>query len=513
MAAGFLVLPVVSADERETVVFLVENSQAARLGTNREAGQQVLQCWMKCFPREAYNVRLILFGSRKEVVVDAEVEKYQGSSKYSDLSAGLEAAAEFLKKFPSQSPKVVLITSGHLAVDLQEWEKEIPSGTSGKEPAALTAALEARVRSEALSRCAKLRSGLFIAVVGRNPDRRLIAEMTQKANGSLAASSPVEFLARKLPLRSRFIHQYVCTTNAYPAQLEVSHLESFFKLVAAPPESGLDYLIVGSALVLLVVLCSSALRAFPGPGDCEQLEILEGETLYLTTGVENPAVLVQAATSFSPEGLQLTRVPELAVLALSFRTRVVHVLGYRQCSNYEQLDSLTKQLVLLDVRRIKEGIDRAVHGLPDDPDTFRATEWLLVSQHPDLTRVQTTLDEIEQKGAVPGGELVYLKLCLAYHPDLLPRLGPRHALYQVQLATGEETPLGENMSIAVGRHRLQIQSMKVDEIGQTVRLSLQLQYLTPVVGLTMKRLLPASIQYILRFRRSRTHALWANRET
>lgn len=500
--------------QSELVVFVVENSAQLRGGASREGFQANLKTCLDTFPKNRFESHLILFGSYAERTAPATLTQITGKSHHADCSAGLGMAVVAVKGQPQRSKRVILITSGKQNVNTDEWmtlaqpgmEKVSPKPTSQTQVPEIA-------RQFAVELCSQLHCPLYIVAIGPNQESDWLRELAQAANGKIAASRLLELAVSRVPFRSHLFQQYLYSVDGITTPKQTKQVEGYLKQLAQPissaPDLGLGAF--GGTVALLILVHS--LRKFPGPGDLEYFEVIEGTPMYLATGIENAMALQNTQMADLATSVQVCRGAEMASLGVVYRTRSVHVLGYLQCSDYDQLVGLTKQLVLLDPRRIGEGLYTAAKGHPEDPDTMKAVNLRLACQSPDVDRIQQTLQLVNQTGVAPGEDLVYTKLCLAFHPELTESLGPRQTLFWIFPHTGEETEARIGDQIYIGPLQLTLEDITNLENGYPLKAAITLKYHRPASGLNPKRWLPVRLQAALRLRGARHHVLHKFSET
>lgn len=502
------------SDQSELVVFVVENSAQLRSGSGREGFQANIKTYLDAFPKNRFESELILFGSYAERIVPATVPQITGKSQFADCTAGLGMAVNVVKAQPQRVKRVILITSGKQTVNTTEW---LNLNQPGMEQVTPKPSSETQVpeiaRQFAVELCDQLHCPLYIVAIGPSQDSGWLRDLVQAANGNIAASRILELAVVQLPFRSHLFQQYLYSIEGTNSPKQAKQVEGYFKQLARPvsssPDIGLG--VFGGTVALLVLVHS--LRTFPGPGDIEYFEVIEGTPLYLATGIESALALQNNQMVAFSNSVQVCRGTEMASLGVMYRTRNVHVLGYLQCSDYDRLVGLTKQLVLLDPRRIGEGLFMAAKGHPEDPDTMKAVKLRLACQSPDTDRIQKTLQLVSKTGIAPGEDLVYTKLCLAFHPELAEELGPRQALFWILPHTGEETEAQIGDQIYIGHLQLTLESIRSLDDGYPLKAGICLKYSRPASGITPKRWMPVRLQTALRLRGARHHVLHTFTET
>ena len=120
---------------------------------------------------------------------------------------------------------------------------------------------------------------------------------------------------------------------------------------------------------------------------------------------------------------------------------------------------------------------------------------------------------MSQTGIAPGEDLVYTKLCLAFHPELAEELGPRQALFWILPHTGEETEAKIGDQIYIGHLQLTLESIRSLDDGYPLKAGICLKYSRPASGITPKRWMPVRLQTALRLRGARHHVLHTFTET
>ena len=228
--------------------------------------------------------RLILFGGRREIFVD-DAERYRNDGQWTDFYSALVKAREVMATYPPRTEfRMILLTDALFDPKPEDWaDLGVPPEASTSRPSPCSA------RWRWSGRCARRSTSSWSAScpAGSSSTRpsarpRFILDLVEAANGAQAgptAQTLASFFDDNGVLLKKFIFR------ASPEQ-GLKQIEPVVKRITAPPRPWVELKFLSvhgaarwcsSSLLLLGIL----VRAFPGPGDLEVVELDEGRPVHV----------------------------------------------------------------------------------------------------------------------------------------------------------------------------------------------------------------------------------------
>src|SRR3990170_3990178 len=166
--------PLLPKDGEAVLLFLLDNSASLPPLDPEVQRREAIEKIYTFLEGQPY--RLVLFGGRKEIHIDAP-QHYRNSGKWTDFYFAFHAAQELIKQYPAGTEfKMVLITDGKIDPSPAEWnDQQVPP--------------EADLRTVAGDRTVELlrqiRQPLYVILIGQEVDLALIQRMVVAANGEM----------------------------------------------------------------------------------------------------------------------------------------------------------------------------------------------------------------------------------------------------------------------------------------------------------------------------------------
>jgi hypothetical protein len=256
-----------------TILFLIDNSASLPPLDPQEKRVEALEKMFTFLQGRPY--RLVLFGGRHEVFVD-DVTRYKNNGQWTDFYYAFDKARELMASDypPDTEFRIVLITDAIIDPSPADWaDMSVPEGTD----------IKAYSVARTLAVIREMNVPLYVILVGEpataatrgNPERApgVILDMVQAANGRKAtplAQSMASFFADDGVLLKKFVFRV-------EPQEGLAKLRPIVARVSTPSRPGVEAQLL-SALILpltlfLALLLGILVRAFPGPGDVEVIEL------------------------------------------------------------------------------------------------------------------------------------------------------------------------------------------------------------------------------------------------
>ncbi|MGH9337963.1 MAG: vWA domain-containing protein, partial [Vicinamibacteria bacterium] len=247
--------------------------------------------------------RLVLFGGRKEVHVDAPQE-YRNSGQWTDFVFAFEAARELIKTYPEGTEfKMVLITDGKLDPSPEDWtDRNVPAGADLKSVAG----------DRAIGVLEEMGQPLYVILIGNELDLELIQRMVIAANGGIAANEYAQGIADFFADDGMLLRRFIFRIEEDEG---IEEIEPIVTRIATPATPKVEFAIVSSLLVVVGILIGVGVRSFPGAGDREVIELRTGESLQVA--VDRLRRLSSDVPAWSWKGLSLVESSRNAVAMLT----------------------------------------------------------------------------------------------------------------------------------------------------------------------------------------------------
>jgi hypothetical protein len=347
--------PVPSAGSQPVILFLVDNSASLPPLDPEAKRVEALEKIFGFLRGQPY--RLILFGGRREIFVD-DPERYLNDGQWTDFYSALVKAREVMATYPPKSEfRMILLTDALFDPKPEDWaDLGAPPGVDLKGFAVQ--------RTVALVR--EMRTPLYVILVGELPggeqlytaerSPRFILDLVEAANGPQAgptAQTLASFFDDNGLLLKKFIFR------ASPEQ-GLKQIEPAVRRITAPPRPWVElkfltYLVLPAVLFLLLLL-GITVRAFPGTGDLEVVELDEGRPVHIAVNRLHKL----DAGGWGSSGLSLVAEPKEAAASFVYQPPPLDLSGAGLDAS--ELDPLSREILPLPL----EELPRRLHHYAND---------------------------------------------------------------------------------------------------------------------------------------------------
>jgi hypothetical protein len=473
------------------ILFLIDNSASLPPLDPDEKRVAALEKMFSFLRGQRY--RLILFGGKNEIFVD-DARRYRNDGRFTDFYNAFLTAKRIAAEYPSGTElRMVLLTDAVSDPDPRDWP-DVPSG--------LDLGTYAVQKTVALLR--EMHLPLYVMLVGEPPgdvvgkDREqspgLVLDMVQAANGAKAAPL-AQTLASFFQDDGAFLRKFVYRVEPREG---LKKIEPVVKRITAPPRAGVELRIFGyfvlPLVAILLALVGVLVRAFPGPGDLEVIELAPEQPVHVAADRLHRS----PDGSWSAQGLSL--VPDARSAAATFTLQAPTLDLSGSGLDTGGLDPRDAALLPLDLDTLRRTLETAMESGTRE-EKIHALNLDYAARSLERGEAERVLARpASERARVAAIDFVRAKTHLAFDEALRQRLSePR-----VQVVTyGKEAvrrELATGASLRVGRY-----GFLVRELGRggrkDARLVLYYSGVPSLLGL--KTLLPDALQQALRFRRSR----------
>jgi hypothetical protein len=427
--------------------------------------------------------RLILFGGRKEIHVDAP-QFYRNSGKWTDFYFAFQAVREVMKEYPEGTDfKIVFITDGKIDPSPAEWQdQQVPPGAD----------LRTFAGDRTIALLEQIRQPLYMIVIGKEVDLGLIQRMVVAANGEIAASEYsqgiAEFFADDGMLLRRFIFRIEEDEG-------LEEIQPIVNRIATPASPKVELYIASSLLIAVVMLVGVGVRSFPGAGDRELVELRTGEAVQIA--VDRLRRLSSDVPAWSWKGLSLVESSKNAVAMFTAQEDSMGLppTGFA----LDGLDETGRKLINLSLPALRERLDRlAQEGNKDEQIYSLNLEY--VSKDMEEPRVERLIgSSLAERKKLSVNDFLRAKVHLLHNEKLAKKLTGACVVCKIYGLNAQEQELRPGSRIQLGRYEF-----RVDELSKGGRkdFRLGLSYERVPSPLFLKRLVPGAVQRALRLRRS-----------
>jgi hypothetical protein len=475
-----------------TILFLIDNSASLPPLDPEEKRVEALEKMFTFLRGRPY--RLILFGGRQEVFVD-DATKYRNNGQWTDFYFAFDKARELAAADypPNADLRLVLITDAILDPSPADWaDLSVPEGAD----------LKAHDIEKTLELIREMGIPLYVILVGEpptvsskgNPERApgLILDMVQAANGKKAApfaQSMASFFADDGVLLKKFVFRV-------EPQEGLKKIQPIVTRIAAPSRPGVEAQFL-SALILplslfLALLLGILVRAFPGPGDVEVLELDVNTPVHVAADR-----LHKVEGGWSSAGLSKVADAKDAAATFTYQTPTLDLTG----SGIETagLDTTVAWLLPLPLDELRKAFDDInSKGTKDEKIFALNLDYMAKNlEAREAERILTT--PVASRRNVSATEYLHAKTRLLSDESLRRALLDPRLQFLGYGKGAERKELKPGMAVRIGPYGFLVQD--VSKGGRRdVRLVLHYDRIPSLLGL--KSWLPDRFQQIFRFRRS-----------
>jgi hypothetical protein len=481
-----------AATGKEAVIlFLIDNSASLPPLDPDEQRVAALEKMFSFLQGKPY--RLILFGGRREVFVD-DVSRYRNTGQWTDFYWAFQRAREVIKGYPPETEfRMVLVTDAILDPAPEDWaDSPRPPGID----------IRRDVGDKTVALLKEMEVPLYVILVGDAPSERgpghperapgLIRDMIQAANGARAAplaQSVAAFFADDGVLLKKFVFR------VQPHE-GLAAIKPVVTRIAAPAtasvDTGLFAALVLPLVLFLFLLLGILVRAFPGPGDVEIVELPIGAPVHVA--VDRLHKL--DGHSWSNTGLSLVGDPREATATFHYEPPALDLTG--SGVDLADADPDTRALVPLSLDELRHALaERSERGSKEEKIFALNLDYMAKNLGAaEAERVLTT--PVAERRRIPAIDFLRAKAHLLSSDTL------RHALLEprVTVATygkgGERKEARPGSTMQIGPYRFLVQDVAKGG-RKDVRLILHYDKIPSLMGL--KNWIPRRLQRLARFRR------------
>ncbi len=334
------------------IFFLIDNSASLPPLDPDEKRVAALEKMFKFLEGQPY--RLVLFGGRREIFVD-DVSRYRNNGQWTDFYFAFDRVRELMKEYPAGTEfRIILVTDAIPDPDPADWhDQSVPPGTD----------LLAFSNKKLLALLGAMKTPLYVILVGDPPKEGvrpgdlvqapgLILDMVNAANGA-AASPTAQSLASFFKDDGLLLKKFVYRVQSHEG---LQKIEPAVRRIVAPSRSRVELGFFG-ALVLpmvlfLFLLLGLLVRAFPGPGDVEVVELKEGLPVYLAVD----RIHKVESGGWGRTGLSLVAEARDAAATVTYQAPNIDLTGTGL--DVQGADAITRGLLTLGFDELKRTIEK-----------------------------------------------------------------------------------------------------------------------------------------------------------
>jgi hypothetical protein len=428
--------------------------------------------------------RLILFGGKREIRVD-EPSGYDNSGKWTDFYFAFDKVREIVQTYPEGTDfKMILITDGIVDPVSSDWvDQNIPKGADLKQVSA----------QRAVELLEEMDIPLYVMLVGDLVGSVFAREMVQAANGAFLsnryAQGVSEFFEDDGLILRRFIY------HVEPAK-GLAQIEPIVQRITNPAAAYRVELSVVSCIVLFVtMLVGVSIRSFPGAGDREIVELRLGQPLNVA--VDRLRRMTSDVPSWSWRGLSVVEATNqaAATFTLKIGSQDLPPDGF----DLSHLEGVPRGLIDLSLTELRPRLEELMKS-GDKVEMIEALNLDYVAPDLDPTSAEKILNSTSaERRKMDVMEFLRAKIHLLHNDALREKItGPRVSC--MTYGTGaEKRELRIGDTIDLGRYSFRVSALTQ---GGRKDYRMTLSYEQVPSALWLKRIVPASIQRLLRFRRT-----------
>ena len=481
-----------SASKPEPVIlFLIDNSASLPPLDPQEKRVAALEKMFTFLQGQRY--RLILFGGRREIFVD-DVSRYRNNGQWTDFYFAFTKAQEIIATYPGNTEfRLILLTDGLSDPAPADWaDMSAPAQVD----------LKAFANGKLLSLLRALHQPLYVILVGEPPHEGdahtgreqapvLIWEMVQAANGasaSMMAQTISSFFGDNGLLLKKFVFRVGPSEG-------LAKVEPVVRRIVAPPQPGVERVVGGVVLALLLsvfLMLGIVVRAFPGPGDIEIVE--------LNTGV--PAHIMPDrmhrldSGGWATRGLSLVPDASGAAASLSYQAPNLDLSGAGLDAT--DLDSLAQRLLPLNLDELGKALERyADDGTKEEKIAALNLDYM--GKNFDTAQAERILSASPgERRRVSALDFLRAKVHLLANSTLRQRLTETRVQVNTYGKDAARKDLMPGMRVRIGPYGLQVRDI-LRGGRKDVRVVLSYERVPSTLGL--KTVLPSWFQRLFRLRR------------
>ena len=484
--------PAAGSGKEPVIIFLIDNSASLPPLDPEEQRVAALEKMFTFLRGNPY--RLILFGGKNELFVD-DVSRYRNTGQWTDYYWAFEKARDLMKEYPPGTEfRMILVTDAILDPSPEEWAHVTrPPGVD----------IRRDVGDKTVALLDEMDVPLYVILIGGaasdsragQPERApgLVRDMIHAANGVRAtpfAQSVAAFFADDGLLLKKFVFRVMPHEG-------LAAIKPVVTRIAAPANATVDTgFFAGLVLPLvlfLFLLLGILVRAFPGPGDVEILELPIGAPVHVA--VDRMHKL--DGSSWANTGLSLVGDPREATATFHYEPPALDLTG--SGVDLKDADADTRALLPLSVDELRHALaERSERGSKDEK---------IFALNLDYMAKNLGAAEAERVLLTPVGERRRISALdfLRAKTHLLSNDALRHALLEPRVTVttygkgGARKEAKPGATVQIGPYRFLVQDVAKGG-RKDVRLILHYDKIPSLLGL--KNWMPGRLQGAARFRRN-----------
>jgi hypothetical protein len=480
-----------AAKPEPVILFLIDNSASLPPLDPQEKRVAALEKMFTFLTGQRY--RLILFGGRQEIFVD-DVSRYRNNGQWTDFYFAFTKAKELIATYPANTEfRLILLTDGLCDPGPADWaDMRVPADID----------LKTYANGRLLSLLRELRQPLYVILVGdplaegdaqtgREQAPVLIWEMVQSANGasaSMMAQTLSSFFGDNGLLLKKFVFRVAPNEG-------LAKVEPVVRRIVAPPQPGVERVLGGVVLALLLsvfLMLGIVVRAFPGPGDIEIVELSVGVPAHL----DPDHVHRVEEGGWATRGLSLVTDARDAAATLSYQSVSLDLSGAGLDAT--DLDALAQKLLPMNLEELGKALERyADEGGKEEKIAALNLDYMgknFDSAQAERLLTTTTAD----RRRVSALDFLRAKVHLLSNPAMRNRLTETRVQINTYGKDAHRKDLAPGAKVRIGPYGLRVRDI-LRGGRKDVRVLLSYEHVPSMLGL--KTILPSWFQRLFRLRR------------
>jgi len=473
------------------ILFLIDNSASLPPLDPQEKRVAALEKMFTFLQGQRY--RLILFGGRNEIFVD-DVSRYRNNGQWTDFYFAFKKAEELIATYPAGTEfRLILRTDALADPGPEDWaDMSVPAQVD----------LKAYANGKLLSLLRALHQPLYVILVGEPPREGqahtgreqapvLIWEMVQAANGasaSMMAQTISSFFGDNGLLLKKFVFRVAPNEG-------LAKVEPVVRRIVAPPQPGVERVvgsIVLALLLLLFLLLGIVVRAFPGPGDIEIVELSSG----LPAHIMPDRMHRLDSGGWATRGLSLVPDARGAAASLTYQAPSLDLSGAGLDAT--DLDPLAQRLLPLTPDELGKALERyADEGTKEEKIAVLNLDYM--GKNFDTAQAERILTaSATERRRIPALDFLRAKVHLLSNSALRQRVTEARVQINTYGKDAERKDLTPGTRVRIGPYGLQVRDV-LRGGRKDVRVLLSYERVPSTLGL--KTVLPSWFQRLFRLRR------------
>ncbi len=463
------------------ILFVLDNSASLPPLDPLEKRRAALEMVFTFLNDQPY--RLVLFGGRNEVYVDS-TQHYRNNGQWTDFYFAFAKVKEIVASYPEGTKfRVILVTDGRMDPSPKDWtDQMVPPGADLRQVA----------EERTLAILKELGLPLYVMLVGSEVGMDFVESMVRASNGAFAGNrysqGVSEFFNDDGVLLRRFIYRVEPESG-------LSIIEPIVRRIASPSSYGIEISVVSILLVVIAGLVGVGVRSFPGAGDQELLELRVNEPSHVA--VDRLRRLSADTPSWSWRGLSLVENTKQATA--SFTAHEGDQSFPPEGLDLSKLDAISTELIQLPLPELRQRMDELMKG-GEKEDMIEILNLDYVAPDFQPARAERLLTaSSSSRRTMSASEFLRAKVHLFHNKKLFEQLTGARVSCLIYGSGAEKKELRPGNSVELGRYTFRVADLVR---GGRKGYQMTLSYEKVPSPLFLKRIVPNSIQRLLRFRRT-----------